>query len=397
MCGDTNHDKRFHSKQRRGEAPTTSGAKRRCGICRKPGHNRRTCRERTVDHATRPAVVDEPEEPYHVADFKPLFSPPPDAAPMGGYGEGPVYAPEPAPPCGTDVGTSDLMEQVLQMVLQLAGAPARDTTPVSPAAAPYPAASFNNPSMTPVPAGGAGSGAGAGAHGSAAVGLAPPPVPSASVRSGAPPPVPQATTPVRTGTISMAEGREESGTNSTVVSPERPCPSSTVVPGTPGSPAAASTTGTATAVLLQDRTIESTRLQCNTEEPLGSGAFGTVYRAVLKGKDGKPDRPVAVKKLNVQRLMLKQRRALEKEAKALAIVSGHPNVLEFVGHCSEKGKVAVVTELVDGGNLESFLFEDEHLVAPHDRKQLALDVACGMKHLHSVRTVHRDLKPANSE
>ena len=124
---------------------------------------------------------------------------------------------------------------------------------------------------------------------------------------------------------------------------------------------------------------------------------------------------VAVKKLFKQDLDEKALIDFKKEVEIMAQLR-HPNVLLFMGACTDPGNMAIVTELLNGGNGEqvccvlfllvfSFLtlfflqvLRDPSLeLSVYKRVVMALDVAQGMSWLHASKPqiIHRDLKPSN--
>ena len=71
----------------------------------------------------------------------------------------------------------------------------------------------------------------------------------------------------------------------------------------------------------------------------------------------------------------------------------------FVGACTDKGHVMIVTEYCHGGSLFSLLHEKRSISISNKQKfKLALDIAKGMNYLHTSGAepiLHRDLKSLN--
>jgi len=128
-------------------------------------------------------------------------------------------------------------------------------------------------------------------------------------------------------------------------------------------------------------------------EKIGTGCFGNVYKGKCRGVG------VAVKQLLKQEL---DARALEDFRKEVDIMAQmrHPNVCLFMGACFEKGKMAIITEL-----LQDSVHNIIHPSSRDNSKELSLlqrvkmakDTAQGIAWLHGAnpQIIHRDLKPSN--
>lgn len=123
---------------------------------------------------------------------------------------------------------------------------------------------------------------------------------------------------------------------------------------------------------------------------LGSGGMGAVYRAVHE----RMGREVALKVLKPEiqnNEALRQR--FDREVRAAAKLS-HPNVVTALDARSYEGVHFLVTELVEGSDLD-------HHVRQHGPLSVvqAMDVlhqaASGLAYAHSQGVIHRDIKPAN--
>ncbi len=127
--------------------------------------------------------------------------------------------------------------------------------------------------------------------------------------------------------------------------------------------------------------------QYQIESQLGSGAFGTVFRA----KDILLNRPVALKVLRENFVGQKQESLLG-EARAAAALS-HPNVCTVHAIDTSNGAEMIVMEYVEGRPLSDWLKSGP---LPADQViPITRQIAAGMSAAHSAGVVHGDLKPAN--
>jgi len=125
-----------------------------------------------------------------------------------------------------------------------------------------------------------------------------------------------------------------------------------------------------------------------TRDLIGEGAFGKVYRAKCRGKD------VAVKMPNRQKLSKEELESFRHEVQMMRRIF-HPNVVLFLGACSNENCLMFVTELMEG-DLEHLIRNPNIKLSFTEKIKLAKDAALGMNWLHGINSIiHRDLKPAN--
>ena len=119
---------------------------------------------------------------------------------------------------------------------------------------------------------------------------------------------------------------------------------------------------------------------------LGSGAYGSVYRCQCRG------RAWAVKVPKVSKLSEAKLVEFKKEIHVMKKVY-HPNVVLFLG--ASVNPIMIVTELMQGGDLESLIHKPENYarLTLEQKLNIALGVAAGMNWLHGIcHIIHRDLK-----
>lgn len=143
----------------------------------------------------------------------------------------------------------------------------------------------------------------------------------------------------------------------------------------------------------------------STENLLGSGAFGTVFRANIGTQDGESTSPVAVKVLKLQ--TPGALKSFVAECEALRNLR-HRNLVKLVTICSSidnRGNdfKAIVFEFMPNGSLEDWLHPDTNdqtvkYLNLLERVNILLDVAHALDYLHChghSPVLHCDMKPSN--
>ena len=136
---------------------------------------------------------------------------------------------------------------------------------------------------------------------------------------------------------------------------------------------------------------------------IGKGSFGKIFMATWN------ETPVAVKFLvNYEPRDLGWRsrnnddfqpehadkllRTLETEAELLSMLR-HPNIVQFLGLCTDPSTMCIVTEYCDNGSLADVI--RTKTLTWNRASRMLLDAATGMLYLHSRNILHCDLKSNN--
>jgi WD40 repeat protein/serine/threonine protein kinase len=123
-------------------------------------------------------------------------------------------------------------------------------------------------------------------------------------------------------------------------------------------------------------------------EPIGSGGFGTVYRAhdpILK-------REVAVKIPREGRLNREEVVSVLREARAAARLK-HPGIVQIYDAGMQDEQAYIACELVNGPSLRKHLAR--HAVSVGQAAVICRRVAEALQHAHELGIIHRDLNPSN--
>lgn len=136
------------------------------------------------------------------------------------------------------------------------------------------------------------------------------------------------------------------------------------------------------------------------EKELGSGAMGSVYRALFH-QDGKDDRTVALKVIAFGLSGNEQALArFEREANILKQLR-HPNIVRLFASGRYKGTPFFAMEYVAGKSLDKIMLERQ--AGPPGKApfhweevvEMGKPLCAALQHAHDKGIIHRDLKPSN--
>ena len=122
---------------------------------------------------------------------------------------------------------------------------------------------------------------------------------------------------------------------------------------------------------------------------VGSGTFGTVYRAW----DKRLEREVALKLLNGEHGERQLASTVVKEGRLLAQIH-HPNVVTVFGADAHDGRVGLWMEFVTGRTLKDILI-GQGPFSPHEAAVIGRDLCRALAAVHQRGFVHRDIKAQN--
>jgi serine/threonine protein kinase/tetratricopeptide (TPR) repeat protein len=124
---------------------------------------------------------------------------------------------------------------------------------------------------------------------------------------------------------------------------------------------------------------------------VGQGGMGSVWLA--RRNDGRFERQVALKFLNIALLGKEGEDRFKREGRILALLA-HPHIAELIdAGVTTTGQPYLVLEYVDGDQIDRYC--DQRHLDLHARIRLFLQVLDAVAAAHANLIVHRDLKPSN--
>ena len=124
-----------------------------------------------------------------------------------------------------------------------------------------------------------------------------------------------------------------------------------------------------------------------TDERLGRGAFGKVY----KGYNTKTKEPVAVKVIEKEH---PRDKIFKSEMKIGVLLRAQPYIISLYDSFESDKHTALIMEYCDGGTLSQAIAKEGHLTE-NIAKRLFAQLLQGLLSLHHANILHRDLKPSN--
>ena len=126
-------------------------------------------------------------------------------------------------------------------------------------------------------------------------------------------------------------------------------------------------------------------------ERLGAGGFGIVFR----GFDPIMQRDVAIKLPRTSLMSEPAEQArFEREVAALARLN-HPNIVSAYNAEQVDGYFSLVSEFLNGGNLEDWLTDRDAIPSVTQTVAIVLQLCDALEHAHNLGIVHCDIKPSN--
>lgn len=124
------------------------------------------------------------------------------------------------------------------------------------------------------------------------------------------------------------------------------------------------------------------------EEVIGSGASGTVFKAL----DTKHDQIVAIKKMKLsqqsnKKIVLNEIRIMKE--------MNHPNIINFLDSYFHDGTIWISMEYVNGASLAEVIETTSNQLNEPQIAHICKKVLLGLQYLHSKNCIHRDIKSDN--
>ena len=128
------------------------------------------------------------------------------------------------------------------------------------------------------------------------------------------------------------------------------------------------------------------------EKKIGEGAFGKAW--LVHKKDDLNSRFV-IKEVNISKMSRREKDDARNEITVLSQMK-HPNIVSYQGSFEEAGKLYILMDYCDGGDLhtkisslKNQLFDEDQII------NWFVQLCLGIKHIHDRKILHRDIKTQN--
>eukprot|EP00665_Eupelagonemidae_sp_cell47_P009560 gene9561-3499_t len=131
-----------------------------------------------------------------------------------------------------------------------------------------------------------------------------------------------------------------------------------------------------------------------TEKIIGRGSFGTAYLV----RSQADSRLYVMKRLALEQLGTKEKDEALNECKVLQKLRHHPNVIRWHEHYIDDGRLCIVMDYADGGDLAQRIEAQAATKSKFAEEQVLdwfVQICLALKHAHGLHVLHRDLKPQN--
>ncbi|KAK8353760.1 hypothetical protein V6Z12_A05G179500 [Gossypium hirsutum] len=138
-------------------------------------------------------------------------------------------------------------------------------------------------------------------------------------------------------------------------------------------------------------TIAASTNNFSSDNRLGQGGFGPVYKGTLNGKE-----------IAVKRLSKSSGQGIEEFKNEVTLIAKlqHRNLVRILGCCIQQDEKMLVYEYLPNKSLDCFIFDESKrsLLDWESRLEIISGIARGIVYLHQdsrLRIIHRDLKTSN--